>query len=42
MEIDDGYLEWALIYRKLVGGYKDIENNFYSNDLLNNDLYSKF
>ena len=29
-------------YRKAVEGYKDIENNFYSNDFLNDDLESKF
>jgi hypothetical protein len=27
-------------YTKVVGGHKDIENNFYSNDSPNNDLES--
>jgi hypothetical protein len=27
-------------YEKLVGGYKDIKSNFYSNESLNDDLES--
>jgi hypothetical protein len=29
-------------YRKVIEEYKDIKNNFYSNDSLNDDLESKF
>jgi hypothetical protein len=29
-------------YKKVVGGYKDIENDFYSNNSPNDDLKSKF
>ena len=29
-------------YRKIVGKYKDMENNFYSNDSPNDDLESRF
>ena len=43
MESENHSLDYALRYRKpLDGGYKDIENEFYSNDSLNDDLESKF
>jgi hypothetical protein len=29
-------------YKKAVGAYKDIKNDFYSNDSLNNDLETKY
>ena len=42
----DGEPEWFsrlhTKYRKVVGKYKDIENDFYSNDSLNDDLESRF
>jgi hypothetical protein len=37
--VKDEEREW---YIKVVEGYKDIENNFNSNDFPNNDLESKF
>jgi len=42
----DGEPEWFsrlhTKYRKVVRKYKDIENDFYSNDSLNGDLESRF
>jgi hypothetical protein len=29
-------------YRKVVGGWKDIDNDFYTNDFPNDDLDSEF
>ena len=42
----DGERDWhsrlCTRYIKVVGEYTDIENDFYSNDFLNDDLESKF
>ena len=40
MESKDGSLDYA--QRKAVGEYKDMKNDFYSNDSPNDDLESRF
>jgi hypothetical protein len=40
MESKNDSLNYA--YRKVVGKHKDIENNFYSNNSLNDDLQYRF
>jgi hypothetical protein len=41
MESEEAYLVYAHDIKKVVKKYKDIENDFYSNDSLNNDLDSR-
>jgi hypothetical protein len=43
MKSDDDSLDCAQVrYKKVVGGYNDIENDFYLNDFPNDDLENKF
>ena len=42
MENEDESLDCGLRYRKAIEDYKDIENDFYSNDSPNDDLENKF
>ena len=42
MDVEDRSLECTRDIEKFVGGCKNIERDFYSNDFLNNDLVSKF
>jgi len=42
MESENCSLNYATRYRKTLEEYKDIENEFYSNDSLNDDLESRF
>jgi hypothetical protein len=43
MKSEDDSLDYAQVrYKKVVGEYNDIENDFYLNDFLNDDLENKF
>ena len=42
MESENDSLDYPQDIKKAIGKYKDIENDFYSNDSLNDDLESRF